>query len=244
MVKSSTTEFLKKIWDFILDLLFPIKCIGCQKEEKFLCDDCLSLINLNKVQNCPKCNKPSIFGRFCKKCDPKINFSGIITASSYKNKLLQKAILTYKYKFVKELSSPLGEILINILHQILFQNNTINLKDVVLIPVPLHKKRFLFRGFNQAELLSQKISLHYNLKLATDVLTRIKDTKPQIELDKAYRKENIKDAFLCVNPKKIKGKIVLLVDDVCTTSSTLTECAKALNSAFPKEIWGLVLAKV
>jgi len=236
-------SFFKKIWNFILDLLFPIKCIGCQKEGKFLCDDCFSLIILNKIQNCPRCGKPSIFGRFCKKCDPQINFSGIITAASYENKLLQKTIHIYKYRFVKELSLPLAQILIKILRQTLFQNNVLDRQNIILIPVPLHKRRLLFRGFNQAELLSQKISLHYNLELAADVLVRIKNTKPQIELNRTDRKENIKDAFLCVNSKKIKGKTVILVDDVCTTSATLIECAKALNSASPKEIWGLVLAK-
>jgi ComF family protein len=243
-------ESLKKVWNFILDLLFPIKCIGCQKEGRFLCNDCLSLIILNKIQNCPKCNKPSIHGRFCKTClskfekeDSKIHLSGIITATSYENKLLQKAIHTYKYRFVKDLSSPLGQILADILHQTILQSNSVDIKNIVLIPVPLHKKRILFRGFNQAELLSREISSRLNLTVITDVLAKVKNTKPQMELDKNHRRENIKDAFLCTNPEKVKGKTALVIDDVCTTSSTLAECAKALYPASPKKIWGLVLAK-
>lgn len=243
MAKSLTFKSLSKIWNFALDLLFPIKCIGCQKEGKFLCDECLSSITLNKIQNCPNCGKPSILGRFCKKCNPKINLVGIIAAAPYENKLLQKAIHVYKYKFVKELASPLGQILIKIFYQTLFQDSTVNFKNIVFVPVPLHKKRLLFRGFNQAELLAQKISSHYHLPLIPDVLIKTRNTKPQIELDGTERKENVKNAFLCINYQKIKGKIIILVDDVSTTSATLIECAKVFGPATPKAIWGLVLAK-
>ena len=89
--------------------------------------------------------------------------------------------------------------------------------------VPLHKSRFRQRGFNQSSLLARKTAEAFGLSFKDNVLLRIRKTRPQVELSGKARQENIKDAFKCLKPEKIKGRDILLLDDVCTTGSTLAE---------------------
>lgn len=184
-----------------MDILFPIKCLGCKKEGQWLCDDCLSSID----------------------------------EYSYLNPLLKKAIHTFKYNFVKDLAKPLGKLLIRKLGGAASPD--------LIIPVPLHKRKLRWRGFNQAELLAQEVAAYYNLPLLNNVLIKTKRTKPQVELTEEQRKENIKGVFQCSRPELIKNKKILLIDDVATTGSTLSECARVLKEAGAKEVRKLFLAK-
>lgn len=237
---------LKFIIDFLLDILFPVKCLGCKKEGEWICKSCLDRIELLQVQTCPKCNKPSKNGKFCcclgQNGSSNSALSGIIIAARYQDKLLQKAIHAFKYRFIRDLAVPLSHILIKILKKTLFQEEQ-KPHNIILIPVPLHKRKILQRGFNQAELLAKEISKKFGMPLAKDKVIRTKNTKPQIELDPAARQTNVQDAFLC--QKEIpKNKTIIIIDDVCTTSATLSECAKAIRAKNPsKKIWGLVLAR-
>ena len=125
--------------------------------------------------------------------------------------------------------------------------------ELILIPVPLHGRRLAWRGFNQAEILTKKISGYFNTELNQSLLIRRRYTLPQKEIsNQKERVVNIKSAFALspklnlpnnTNNNLIKNKIIILVDDVCTTGSTLEDCARALSPLKPKEIWGLVIAR-
>ena len=112
-------------------------------------------------------------------------------------------------------------------------------QEFVLLPVPLHPRRLNWRGFNQAELLAQKISQRFSTIIDQSLL-RIKNTKPQADLDRESRKTNIAGAFALA--KEIAGKKFLLVDDVATTGATLSEIAKLLKSAHASEVWAITVA--
>lgn len=118
----------------------------------------------------------------------------------------------------------------------------------VIIPVPLHKRRLRWRGFNQAELLtksvSEKISPGFDIPVFSDLLIRKKYTQPQMNI-KGYaaRQKNMRDVFGVVDKKIIKDRRVWLVDDVCTTGATLFACAEALKRAGAKEVWSIVIAR-
>lgn len=241
--------FLNPFKTFILDLLFPIHCLGCKKEGSWLCPACLLKIKLNKKQTCPNCHRETANGEFCAICQLAFNLRGIVVASSYKIELLQKAIQFFKYKFAEELALPLSEILISALLQSVIlsrrrgdeESHSLN---TLLIPVPLHKSRYLWRGFNQAELLAREIGKKFNLPVAANILTRTKNTTPQTQLNILERKTNVTGAFSCLRPDLIANKNIILLDDIATTSATLEECAKTLISAGkPLEIWGLVIAR-
>ena len=111
------------------------------------------------------------------------------------------------------------------------------------MPVPLHPRRLRERGFNQSLLLARHLATRLNLDLDFLSLRRIRYTQPQTGLKKDERRKNVKKAFGLLDPKVVKGRTVVLVDDVTTTGNTLNECARMLKRAGAKEIYGAVLAR-
>lgn len=115
----------------------------------------------------------------------------------------------------------------------------------VIVPVPMHKYKLLKRGYNQAALLAMKLSSKLKIKYLPQALIKTNNTIPQAELKKDDRIKNVKNSFK-VNPKfkeSLKGKNILLVDDVITTGATIDECCKTLRKAGPKNIFVLSIAK-
>jgi ComF family protein len=235
-------EALKRIFNFILDILFPIKCVNCDKEGEWICKDCFYKIEISKKQKCPKCFSENKDGLYCEKCAIYSKMKGIVVAASYEDKLLQKATHILKYKYVKDLSKPLSRILQKGF-EVWQKENKQDLKDIILIPVPLHRKRENERGFNQANLLARELGQRIKVEAKSDILKRIKNTKAQAKQDSLARRKNIKNAFELREQVNLENKIVFIIDDVCTTSSTLEECAKEIDKLNPQEIWGLVLAR-
>lgn len=238
----SSSNWLKKIKNFTLDLLFPIHCLGCQKEGIWICPDCFNSIPINNEQICPRCLKPSELGKFCPACSKNSNLKGVIVASSYQNQILKEAIHTLKYRFVQDLSLPLGKILARSLKESIFEKY--KKEDFLIIPVPLHKRRINYRGFNQASLLAKIISQEFNIPVKEKIILRTKHTSPQTELKAEQRRSNILNAFKYVGNNSLNNKRIILIDDVLTTGSTMEECAKIIKKyGNPKEIWGAVLAR-
>ena len=113
----------------------------------------------------------------------------------------------------------------------------------IIIPVPIHKKRKLQRGYNQTQLIAKEISKNIDIKLCNNVLVKNKNTIAQSKLNKNKRKQNIKGAFKALNVQNIQGKSVLLFDDIYTTGSTANECSKILKEAGAKTVGVLTIAK-
>lgn len=107
-----------------------------------------------------------------------------------------------------------------------------------LVPIPLHKSRRRYRGFNQAELVARRIGSALEIPVRTDLLFRVKKTLPQKELDDMKRKENLKNAFQ-VTENDVELKKVLLVDDIYTTGSTIDAAAAALGELGVEQIYYL-----
>ena len=112
----------------------------------------------------------------------------------------------------------------------------------VIVPVPLHRRRLLWRGFNQSTEISRILSKKLGKPTLKNGLSRIRDTVPQTRLGHKERQVNIRNAFTA-DPAQIKGRTVLLVDDVYTTGATLRECARTLNRAGAAGVEALVLAR-
>jgi ComF family protein len=111
----------------------------------------------------------------------------------------------------------------------------------LLVAVPLHVRRLKERGFNQALLLAQAFP---DKPLAREALIRVRHTVPQSGLNPRERRENVKRAFAAPRPEDLKGKNVLLIDDVYTTGATVRECAKVLLKAGAREVNVLTVARV
>ena len=247
MIKSYLNKFKKTL----LDGLFPIECLSCNRDGRWICKKCLRKIYIRTIDNCPACKKESIYGKTHEWCIRKTQLDGMIVAVSFKDRILQDAVHKLKYSYIKDLSTPLSEILARKIIELDTKDDLPNLvsllisENPIIIPVPLHKKRLRKRDFNQAELLSRKISTKFNLEHQSGILKRVKYTKPQTELKKNERKINVSGVFeVDIEWKsKLKNTKIILVDDVATTGSTLNDSARALKECGALEVWGLVLAR-
>lgn len=200
----------------LLDFLFPKKCVGCGKFGDYVCKDCTVGIWEAEPGPIPK------------------NLDGLTCLWAYDG-LMQKIIKKAKYNG-----------LYNLLQFAILKSQIPNKSQYpniqAIIPVPLYKDRFKERGFNQAEVIAKEISRIYKIPVV-NLLTRIKDTGHQTLRTRAQRLEALRGAFsLAPNSYQLAPE-VLLVDDVLTTGSTLSECARTLKKAGVNRVYGLVLAR-
>jgi len=231
---------LSSLKDFLLNILYPKFCFGCNREGNYLCNDCLGTLGISEYQYC-LCEEPLRIPESgkCAKCQSR-KLNGLYFSLPYKNPLVRKLIHQLKYEpFVKDLSKELARLIITSF-SLMEKNNSFS--DYILTFVPLHEKRLRERGFNQAEEIAKELSRLLEIPLINS-LTRTRETLSQVDLSEAERKYNIKDAFLVKDKNIIKGKKILLVDDVYTTGSTMEECAFFLKLAGAKEVWGVAVAR-
>jgi ComF family protein len=113
----------------------------------------------------------------------------------------------------------------------------------LIIPVPLHPRKLRQRGFNQSVVLAREISRRHGVAMDFRTLRRVVDTASQTGLKKKERRSNIRKAFSITGPERIRGQNILLVDDVYTTGSTLSECARTLLKAGAEAVGALTLAR-
>ena len=196
-----------------------------------MCTKCISRLAITRLQDSP---------RYYRREKEFEYLDGVIYGVDYaENPQIKSAIQQFKYRFTKELADTFGGLMANKLSELSMNKGKTN----VLIPVPLHKKRLNYRGFNQAELLAESASRKANRTNVLSCLSRVRHTNQQAKLSKTERHKNLDNAF-CVNDLNIdKESIYFIVDDICTTGATLENCAKTLKSAGVKKVYGLVIAR-
>ena len=223
---------MKKFLNFIISLIFPRTCSICGKNLSFnseqnICNDCLEKLPKLDGLICHKCSLPlPDGGATCSDCKSNKNIYFEILQSPYTysgqiKKLIKKLKYSRKNFLTKDLSSLLADFIIK---------ENIDKNIDVVVPVPMHWLKKWKRGYNQAELLAKDVSQIIN-KPMYNALVRTKYTKPQFNLKKGQRKENLENMF-AINKKymdMIRGKKILLIDDIATTCSTSNQCAKVLN---------------
>lgn len=221
------------ILDLLVDFVFPKFCVVCDKEGAFLCRKCKKKLPL-ALQICPMCTRPSIYGLTHEYCRKKNGMRGLISIFDYRDEGVKKAVEAIKFGFNRELV------------KIMLSGWKIpkNWEEVVLVPVPLHRYRQNWRGFNQAELIAKVVGGKKTPVVMA--LTRIKATAQQANVaNKKGRAENLKGCFRVEEEKlgQLSGKKVILVDDVFTSGATMRECAKELRKAGVRQVWGFCLAR-
>ncbi len=157
-----------------------------------------------------------------------------LRAVAYFDGVLREAIHCFKYQQRPELATVFGSMLSE---YVAAQTLPID----IIVPVPLHKERERWRGYNQALLLARAMALQEKRALWYNVIERTRATPPQVGLDLRARRENVRDAFAA--EVAVSGAHILLVDDVCTTGATMNACAAALKQRGAKYVCGLALAR-
>jgi ComF family protein len=243
------------IKNLILNLLFPKECLNCRRKGEFLCERCLSEVSFLQHQQCPKCRHLNLIGNFCDhRCQKNFNFDQLIVCCQYgDHSLIKKLITAFKYNFLRELRFILATIL---KAQFIYLSQFINLaENIVFVPIPIHKKRLLYRGFNQSSELSKtllevlKTDSDFGEKFwkitLLDCLIRDKYSDKQANLQRLERLNNLTGtiSFNSSFANSIEDKICILIDDVATTCTTLNCCSEILKQNGAKYVCGLVLAR-
>lgn len=247
--------------DFVLDLLFPINCFECRVEGVYLCSVCQEKISA-PLPHCFVCGKPSLLGQTHKTClNSSQALDGLIVIADYQKQSVKDLVWNLKYNSVADIAEILALLMVDF-----FVKNELTeyFAAALVTAVPLHKKRQRIRGFNQAQLLAEKFASRLALEYRP-LLERLKNTRRQVDLERAERFENVKQIFSAIGkpslgdppdtlrqPDKMSflageskraGRKIILVDDVATTGATLNECAKVLKAQEAAEVWGLVVAR-
>jgi ComF family protein len=190
---------------------------------------------------CPVCNKKLVGPGPCQTHKTALRALGVST--SYENKLVKTLLWKYKYGFKYTLAKPLAKILLAYARQTLLPLLKDRNNDLLISYIPLHPRRYRWRGFNQSQLLAE--FLGQELKIAArPIIQRITFRCPQMEIkEKSKRLENIKDSFALIPGAEIKGRAILLIDDIAASGATLIEAAKILKRARAKAVYSLVIAR-
>lgn len=225
----------------IIDMVFPVSCVGCKQSGKYICNKCWRGVE-GASQVCPRCGESSRDGWRHGRCKV-----GKLTRmyGSYKyrgvvQKLLKKVKYKSSWKMVDELADKWVQ---DVSDQIL---EDVSYAQVVVTSVPMYGGRQRERGFNQAERLGRKLAEKLGLEYV-EMLERVRSTKPMYGLSKEGRRENVRGAFKTVgmgeNMVSPVHDLVIIVDDVWTTGSTMRECARVLARVGVEEVWGVVVAR-
>ncbi|MDR0890100.1 MAG: ComF family protein [Oscillospiraceae bacterium] len=199
-----------KVFNTLLDLLYPPKCVFCGKllkdNETDFCKACRATL--------PRVDAPIKRGEFFDRC-----YSVV-----YYEKDIAQAVKRLKFSGMQQYARPLGQLMAM---QLLSERVEFD----VLTWVPISKKRLRKRGYDQSRLLAQAVAQELGVQCVS-TLQRVKDRLPQSSIkDYAARRGNVKNAYVVGNPSSVRGKRVLLLDDVITSGATLSECSFHLKLA-------------
>ena len=274
------TKFIKHFykitgttWLFLLDLIFPIECLGCGREGDppageagWLCGRCFKKLNLKNRQYCLHCKKANDFGQFCPPCRVLYGLDGVWIAALYDDKLINLAIKKLKYHFISSLAGALGELLI------IFTDNLINQAGVLKAGL---REGVSWQDLDRAKnaplaILDFKADLVIPVPLSAkrlrwrgfnqaETLARIFsraygleiNTRDLIRIKHRTAQAKLNEIKRLENIKNcfvwrggnLNKRNIILIDDVVTTGATLNECAKVLKANGAGEVFGLVAAK-
>ncbi len=237
---------IQKLYDSLLTLAYPQSCHNCEKSVEdshngVVCRECWNATRIFRGDEtiCHKCSrflsdKPTDIKTFCRQCDE--HFYDMARAVGKYEKALSASILNLKREPI--VAKHLQNLFIEGFYKTPFQNST------RIIPVPISKRRFYERGFNQALVLSKILAKETGITLDEQSLFRIKHTpKHRVGMDKKGREMSVEKAFEVKREKLIKDETILLVDDIFTSGATASMCAKTLKKKGADKVYVFTIAR-
>jgi len=228
-------------------LWLPRRCLLCGRQplrsvETTLCSGCGHGLPVPMEALCPRCGSPRPPGLdsapTCAACHARPPHVQTLRAPYFYEAVLRDLIQTFKFRPEPGLARLLGTLFVQGLEAHPFPGPP----DCV-VPVPLHPKRKRGRGFNQSELLARPVARALGVALETRILARRRDTDSQVGKGMRARRRNVRGAFQCRRTGRPVGLQVLLIDDVVTTGSTVSEAARALRGGGARGVWVGALAR-
>jgi len=218
-----------------IDFLYPPICGGCGKRGERWCKHCQEELEPIPEPKCDLCGLPQKAEGICISCQKKEPAFSASRSWAVFGGPIQNALHRMKYRQDLGLGDALVATMLDAV-------DTFGWDIDLVVPVPLGKKRYKERGYNQAGLIARPLAWAKGWHYAPHVLRREKETISQVGLSAEEREINVRDAFFA-DREKVAGKNVLVVDDVSTTGATLNSCAKALRNGNAQEVYALSLAR-
>ena len=239
---------LDTVRESIINIVYPLQCVCCNRRilsnngQKYICQGCFSQIKKNIPPFCIKCGRSLHYVSFgstalCKECDDRhYSFYRAWSACRYEG-IIKDLIHMFKYRHRIELRIIFEQLTEDFLKTFYSAFEKID----YIIPIPLSPTKYREREFNQTYILAEITSEALGKPVLTNVLFRTRNTKPQANLNEQQRIRNIQGCFETINTNIINSKKILLVDDVLTTGTTVSEAAKILkiNSADNVDVFTL-----
>lgn len=216
-----------------MDLVYPRHCVACERimadeSDPWLCCDCMAGLPFVSDNCCPKCGHElgeyGVVHTRCRACEGKSLFFKSATAPFRYERPVRELILQLKLAGQTFLAVLLARHVVAHL-----ESSGLMERVDVIVPVPLHWRRRVKRGYNQSVLLAREIGRHFRLPLVSRSLVRVAPTKSQTSVSMQKRMEHLRGAFAVRRREALAGKTVLLIDDVLTTGATCAECSRILR---------------
>lgn len=239
---------LKQFWQGLIDVVYPRVCLSCKRSlknitsvENLVCCRCWDGLKRNIPPFCFSCGRHLDTGsnsNICPGCrEKKLYFDRAFSPCAYEG-AARELIRQFKYNRKEYLAPALSSLMVEFIRE---YNLPVAETDFI-VPIPLHKSRLRQREFNQAEALAGIIAAKFNKPLLPHALGRLRRTKTQTGLKDNERFLNVKGSFAAPENMNLKGKNILLIDDVLTTGATSSEAAYALKRGGANKVFVLTLA--
>jgi len=217
--------YIKQIKNFLLDILFPTNCLSCQVKNEILCNNCVQKIKLAERETS----------------------ENILAVFDYRDPIIKKAIWELKYHHKRYLGEKLGQLLYEFFIEDISEiKMNVSGRSVYVIPTPISNKKTKLRGYNQALAIAKGFcnsGESGTFELKNNIVVKKVDNLPQAKItNRKKRLENVRGVFEIKNPEIIKGRTIIIVDDVTTTGGTISEIIKILKKAGAKKVVGFAVA--
>ena len=216
----------------LLAPLAPHMCLVCGQENFLLCNFCAQDVLIPLPSRCYRCQRLTDDFKVCSKCQPQTVLKHVWIATNYTGAAQE---LVKRYKFERARAA------VDILAAALDQALPYGLKDILIIPVPTATSRIRLRGYDHAALLARALANRRKLDWQR-LVTRVSQSR-QVGSNRKQRHKQLKNAFIVTNPSAVKGRKILIIDDVTTTGATLETMAQVLKNAGAKQVDAVVFAQ-